>query len=415
MGSLAIIGAGPAGLMAAEAAAEKGVRVSVYDAMPSVGRKFLMAGKGGLNLTHSEALEVFLSRYGVRRPDLEPLLQSFGPDQLRAWALGLGVETFVGSSGRVFPRDFKAAPLLRAWLHRLRGLGVRFHVRYRWLGWNDDGALRFLTPRGEVPLRVDAIVLALGGGSWPQLGSDAAWVPWLQAKGIDIRPLRPSNCGFEVAWSEHFKARFAGQPVKSVVGCFRASGGELWRQQGELTVTEKGLEGGLIYTLSGVLRDEIEARGSAILSLDLAPQRTLRRLTQDLAGPRGKFSWTNFLRRRTGLDAVKLGLLREVASAEALANAAQTAETIKALPVPLVKSCSLENAISSAGGVAFESLDERLMLCRLPGIFCAGEMLDWEAPTGGYLLTACFASGKAAGMRAAEWLESCLPIRNHPG
>ncbi len=407
--TVAIVGGGPAGLMAAEALSRGGVRVDVYDAMPSVGRKFLLAGKGGLNLTHAEPREPFLSRYGTRRARIEPLLAAFGPEALRDWARGLGIDTFVGSSGRVFPVEEKAAPLLRAWLHRLRGAGVRFHVRHRWLGWDETdaeaGALRFAAPQGEQAVRADAVVLALGGGSWPQLGSDGAWVPLLMQRGVDVAALRPANCGFSIGWSEHFRTRFAGHPVKSVVASCADAAGVAWRKQGEFVVTENGVEGGLIYALSAPLRDGIAARGGAVLHLDLAPGRELPRLVDELSRPRGSRSLSGHLQSRIGLKGVKVGLLRELLPAEDFADPARLAAAIKALPLRLVAPRPLAEAISSAGGVAFEAVDEHLMIRALPGVFCAGEMLDWEAPTGGYLLTACFASGRAAGLGALDWLK----------
>jgi len=400
----AVIGGGPAGLMAAEALAGGGVRVDLYDAMPSVGRKFLLAGKGGLNLTHAEPREPFLSRYGERRARIEPLLDAFGPGALREWARGLGVDTFVGSSGRVFPVGEKAAPLLRAWLHRLREAGVRFHVRHRWRGWDAEGALRFETPQGERAVRADATVLALGGGSWPQLGSDGAWLPLLAQRGVEVAPLRPANCGFDVGWSEHFRTRFAGHPVKSVVASFTDTAGAVERRQGEFVVTANGVEGSLVYALSARLRDEIAASGVAVLQLDLAPGRELPRLVDELSRPRGSRSLSSHLQSRTGLKGVKAGLLREVLAAADFADPARLAAAIKDLPLRLVAPRPLAEAISSAGGVAFEALDDRLMVRAHPGVFCAGEMLDWEAPTGGYLLTACFASGRVAGKGALAWL-----------
>ncbi len=406
--SIAIIGAGPAGLMAAEAALEaaaRAVRVDVYDAMPSVGRKFLLAGKGGLNLTHAETPETFHARYGARRDRIAPLLEVFGPDALRAWAQALGVATFTGSSGRVFPAGMKAAPLLRAWLHRLRAAGVSIHVRHRWTGWDDDGALRFSTPRGERAVRADALVLALGGGSWPQLGSDGAWAPLLAQRGVAISPLLPSNCGFDAGWSEHFRMRFAGTPVKTAVASFTDRQGRRFHQEGEFIVTDTGVEGGLVYTLSAPLRDEIAAAGAATLHLDLAPGRDAPRLLEELAHPRGRRSLSSHIQSRTGLKGVKMGLLRELVPAADFADPARLATAIKALPLKLLAARPLAEAISSAGGVAFEALDERLMIRTLPGVFCTGEMLDWEAPTGGFLLTACFASGRAAGLGALRWLE----------
>ena len=402
MPHVAIIGGGPAGLMAAEQLAGiDGLKVAIFDAMPSVGRKFLMAGKGGMNITHAEPMSAFVGRYGERQAMIAPLLEAFGPQQLREWIGGLGIATFVGTSGRVFPTEMKAAPLLRAWLHRLREAGVRFHVRHRWLGWAADGSLRFATPGGEKVVAADATILALGGGSWAKLGSDGAWVPLLAARGIPLAPLRPANCGFDVAWSSHFSERFAGQPVKpvvaSVAGC---------RQQGEFNITAGGIEGGLIYALSAPLRDALETTGHATLHLDLAPGKTLERLRADLARPRGHDSLANHLRRRAGIEGVKAGLLRELLPFSASTATDVLAAAIKHLPLPVTAARPLDEAISTAGGVAFEALDEHLMLRDMPGVFCAGEMLDWEAPTGGYLLTACFATGRAAGEGAQAWLAS---------
>ena len=403
---IAIIGGGPAGLMAAEVARAAGVEVDLYDAMASVGRKFLLAGKGGLNLTHSEPSEKFLSRYGARRAQVEPLLASFGPDALLAWVRGLGIETFVGSSGRVFPKDLKAAPLLRTWLRRLRQSGVRFHMRHRWSGWDAQGAPCFVTPEGNRSVQADAVVLALGGGSWPKLGSDASWVPLLAGRGLQIAPLQPANCGFNVSWSEHFRTKFAGQPVKSVAIILRNdAGAESWHP-GEFVITETGVEGGVIYSVSAALRDEILAKGVATLRLDLAPDRDVPRLTHDLSRPRGKRTIATHLQRQAHIEGVKAGLLREVVSKEDFADPARLAAAIKSLPLRLVTPRPLEEAISTAGGVPFEALDRRLMVRKLPGIFCAGEMLDWEAPTGGYLLTACFASGRMAGAGAVAWLNN---------
>jgi len=402
--NIAIIGGGPAGLMAAEVASAAGEEVDLYDAMASVGRKFLLAGKGGLNLTHSESSEKFLSRYEARRTQIAPILASFAPDQLRTWARGLGIQTFIGTSGRIFPSDLKAAPLLRAWLRRLRKAGVQFHVRHRWIGWDEQGALLFTTPEGNRSVQADAVVLALGGGSWPKLGSDASWVPLLAGRGIHIAPLLPANCGFDVGWSEHFRTKFAGHPVKSVAIIVRnAAGAESWHP-GEFIITETGVEGGVIYTVSAVLRDEILAKGSATLRLDLAPDRDVPRLTHDLSRPRGKRTMATHLQRQAHIEGVKAGLLREVVSKEDFVDPARLATAIKSLPLRLAAPRPLEEAISTAGGVPFESLDEQLMVRTLPGVFCAGEMLDWEAPTGGYLLTACFATGQTAGAGAVTWL-----------
>jgi uncharacterized flavoprotein (TIGR03862 family) len=402
---IAIIGGGPAGLMAAEAASAAGAQVDLYDAMASVGRKFLLAGKGGLNLTHSELSEKFLTRYGARRVQIEPFLASFGPDALRAWAHGLGINTFVGSSGRVFPKDLKAAPLLRAWLRRLRQDCVRFHMRHRWSGWDEQGALRFATSEGDLSVQADAVVLALGGGSWPKLGSDGGWVPLLTGRGIHIVPLQPANCGFDVGWSEHFRTKFAGHPVKSVAIVMRNNtGAESWHP-GEFVITETGVEGGVMYAVSASLREEILVRGVATLRLDLAPDRDVPRLTHDLSRPRGKRTVATHLQRQAHIEGVKAGLLREVISKEDFTDPARLAAAIKALPLRLIAPRPLEEAISTAGGVPFEALDARLMIRALPGVFCAGEMLDWEAPTGGYLLTACFATGHASGTGALEWLK----------
>ena len=401
-----VIGGGPAGLMAAEVLAAGGAQVDVYDSMPSLGRKFLMAGKGGLNLTHAEAYEPFLARYGVRRPHIEPLLNAFGPDALREWARGLGVETFVGSSGRVFPTGMKAAPLLRKWLHRLREAGVKVHVRHRWIGWSADAALQFATPPGEHSADADVVVLALGGGSWARLGSDAAWVAVLEQRGIQVSPLQPANCGFDIGWSEHFRSRFAGHPLKSVVASFTDSAGVTHRRQGECIITDTGIEGGLAYALSAPLRDEIASKGAAVIHLDLLPGREPSRVLQEIAHPRGAKSLSTHLQSRLGIKGVKAGLLREAVPREALGDPARLAAALKALPLRLVATRPIDEAISTAGGVAFEALDERLMIRAVPGVFCAGEMLDWEAPTGGYLLTACFASGRAAGVGALAWLDS---------
>ena len=401
---IAIIGGGPAGLMAAEAGSAAGAHVELYDAMASVGRKFLLAGRGGLNLTHSEPSEKFLSRYGARRAQIAPLLASFGPDAVRAWARGLGIETFVGSSGRVFPTDLKAAPLLRAWLRRLRKAGVQFHVKHRWIGWDEQEALRFATPEGDRSVHADAVVLALGGGSWPKLGSDAMWVPLLAGRGLHIAPLQPANCGFDVGWSEHFLTKFSGHPVKSVAIIVRNDAGAEFWHPGEFVITETGVEGGVIYAVSASFRDEILAKGVATLRLDLAPDRDMPRLIHDLSRPRGKRTVATHLQRQAHIEGVKAGLLREVVSKEDFSDPARLAAAIKALPLRLAAPRPLEEAISTAGGVPFNALDERLMARALPGLFCAGEMLDWEAPTGGYLLTACFATGQVAGAGAVAWL-----------
>jgi uncharacterized flavoprotein (TIGR03862 family) len=399
--SVAVIGAGPAGLMAAEVLSQAGREVHVFDAMPSAGRKFLLAGKGGLNLTHSEPFDVFASRYGSRRADVEPWLRAFGPEALSAWAHGLGIETFVGSSGRVFPKDMKAAPLLRAWLHRLRAAGVQFHTRHRFLGWSQDGALRFATPQGESESRYEAVVLALGGASWARLGSDGAWVPLLRSRGVAIAPLQPANCGFDVqgGWSAYFAGRFAGQPFKSAAIRF----GDFHRK-GEFVATATGVEGSLIYAASALLRDEIQAHGSATFELDLLPDRTPAQVLAEVAHPRGSRSLSSHLKSRLGIDGIKFALLHETLTAQELQDPIRVAAAIKAVSLTLSAARAIDEAISTAGGVAFSALDERLMLRELPGVFCAGEMLDWEAPTGGYLLTACMASGRVAARGAIDYL-----------
>jgi len=403
---VAIIGGGPAGLMAAEVLGQAGVNVDLYDAMPSVGRKFLLAGVGGMNITHAEDYAAFVSRYAERAGDLRPLLDAFSPDSLREWIHGLGIDTFVGSSGRVFPSDMKAAPLLRAWLKRLRESGVQLHTRQRWLGWDEHGALRIAGPQGETQVEADATLLALGGGSWARLGSDGAWVPLLQNRGIAIAPLQPANCGFEVAgWSEHLREKFAGAPLKTVS---LALPGEAPRK-GEFVLTATGIEGSLVYALSAPIRNTINRDGAATVLLDLLPDRTLTQIASALARPRGSQSMAKHLHRQLKLDGVKAALLRELTDTTTFQAPQALAAAIKALPIRLVRPRPLDEAISSAGGVPFEDLDEGLMLRRLPGVFCAGEMLDWEAPTGGYLLTACFASGRAAAEGMLRWLRANVP------
>ncbi len=401
---VAVIGGGPSGLMAAEVLAAAGVRVDLYDAMPSVGRKFLLAGIGGLNITHGEDYELFCSRYGDRRAHLQPLLDRFPPAALRDWAHGLGIETFVGSSGRVFPTQMKAAPLLRAWLHRLREAGVRFHARHRWLGWDDDGAVRLSRPGDPLSIRPAATVLALGGASWPKLGSDGAWVPLLRQRGVGVAPLQSANCGFDVPWSEHLRRRFAGAPVKSVALTFTDVHGRTECRQGEMSISEHGVEGGLIYAFSRPLRDCLNARGSATFHLDLLPAWSAGRVLAEVGHPRGSRSLSSHLRSRLGIGGVKSALLHEMLGKEQLADCAVLAGALKSLPITVQAARPIEEAISSAGGVRFDGLDERLMLKTLPGVFVAGEMLDWEAPTGGYLLTACFASGVRAAEGVLDWL-----------
>ena len=398
---VAVIGAGPAGLMAAEAASACGASVLVFDAMASCARKYLLAGKGGLNLTHAEALPQFVARYGLAQVRLASLLEEFGPARLREFAAGLGIDTFVGSSGRVFPRDMKAAPLLRRWLHRLRKRGVHFHMHHAWRGWDENGALHFDTPAGARAVTARSTVLALGGGSWPRLGSDGAWTALLAARGVPLAPLLPSNCGFDVTWSDYFRTRYAGVPVKPLAASCETLNGGRHGQRGEFVVTAGGIEGSLVYALSAPLRDCLARDGVAELALDLLPDHAPARVEQVLARPRGKRSVSAWLKRGLGLEGVKLALLREVLPREAFDDPARLARSIKTLPLRLTATRPLVEAISSAGGVRLDALDEGLMLRDLPGVFCAGEMLDWEAPTGGYLLTAAFSTGHRAGSAAA--------------
>ncbi|MFL6673601.1 MAG: TIGR03862 family flavoprotein [Massilia sp.] len=401
---VAIVGGGPAGLMAAEVLAAGGAGVDLYDAMPSVGRKFLLAGKGGMNITHAEPYPDFVGRYGKRSAEVAAWLEDFGPQAVRDWIHGLGIDTFVGTSGRVFPADMKAAPLLRAWLHRLREAGVQFHRRHRWLGWR-DGQLRFATAGGEHLVHADATILALGGGSWARLGSDGAWVPLLAAESVEVAPLAPSNCGFDTGWSEHFSSRHAGQPLSTVAITYLDANGARARRQGQFVVTSTGIEGSLVYALSAPLRDQILADGSATIWLDLAPDHDEQRVAAEVMRPRGSRSMSSHLQSRLGIKGVKAGLLRECLSMEEYGDPARLAAAIKMLPLVLRRARPIDEAISSAGGVRFEALDgQGAMLRARPGVFVAGEMIDWEAPTGGYLLTACFASGRTAGRGALAWL-----------
>lgn len=402
--TLAIIGGGPAGLMAAETARAAGLSVDLYEAKGSVGRKFLIAGKGGMNLTHSEPRPAFDARYRERANEVGAWLDQFDAHALRAWAAGLGVDTFVGSSGRVFPTDLKAAPLLRGWVRRLKDQGVRFHVHHRWTGWDDAGALRLDTPDGPRSITADATVLALGGASWPQLGSDGAWQAWLGARGVPVSPLKPANCGFDIDFSAHM-ARHAGAPLKPVVAHWRDAMGQAHAQQGECVLTETGIEGSVVYAIAPDLREAIERDGRARLELDLAPGRDLARLVTALSRPRKGRSIGEHLRRATGIAGAKAALVFEALDAAARNDPAQLAAAIHRLPLVLQRARPVAETISSAGGVSLETLDASLMLKVLPGVFCAGEMLDWEAPTGGYLLTACFASGRRAAKGAAAWLQ----------
>lgn len=439
-----VIGAGPAGLMAAEVLAQAGVAVHVVDAMPSVGRKLLLAGRGGLNLTHSEAPDLFMRRYSASNesatpPDwLLPVLQDFGGAQLCAWAHNLGISTFVGSSGRVFPADMKAAPLLRAWLSRLRAAGVQFHMRHRWLGVDNQGTMRFATPQGEVSITPRTTVLALGGASWARLGSDGRWVPLLSAHGVAVAPLQPANCGFDVlrehvdnvhntetrraflqelmgqntvpppaeltGWTPHFANRFAGQPFKSVALRFTDHLGQTWHKKGEFVATAKGVEGSLIYAASRLLRDTIAAQGHATFTLDLLPDHSPEKILTELRHPRGSRSLSSHLKSRLGIDGIKASLLHEQLSPATIANPIALAAAIKAVPITAIAPRPIDEAISTAGGVSASALTDQLMLRNLPGVFCAGEMLDWEAPTGGYLLTACWATGLRAGQGALAYL-----------
>lgn len=405
---VAIIGGGPAGLMAAEALSLAGVQVDVYDAMPSFGRKFLQAGIGGLNITHSEPYDAFCMRYGDCQSQLQAILDRLPPSAVCSWVKGLGIETFVGSSGRVFPKEMKAAPLLRAWLHRLRSAGVRLHVRHRWSGWDNDGGLLLTNTDGEISIKPQATILALGGASWPQLGSDGAWVPWLQSRGVNIAPLQSANCGFEVVWSEHLRSKFAGSPIKSVALTFTDVQGRTERRVGEMIIGAHGVEGSLIYAFSRSLREYINAHDRATFTLDLAPGYETDRLLAEVSHPRGARSISSHLKSRIGITGIKMALLHEVLSKEQLGDAATLAASIKSLPITVHATRPIAEAISTAGGVCFSSVDNNLMLKVLPGVFVAGEMMDWEATTGGYLLTASLGTGLSAGMGVLEWLRATV-------
>jgi uncharacterized flavoprotein (TIGR03862 family) len=399
----AIIGGGPAGLMAADVLARGGVAVTIYERMPSVGRKFLLAGRGGLNLTHGEPLETFLPHYREAAPHLRAAIDAFSPADLQAFSAELGQETFVGSSGRVFPAGLKTSPLLRAWLRRLGEMGVRLKLRHHWQGWDEDGALRFGTPDGMLRVDAEATILALGGASWPHLGSDGGWTAPLQQAGIGVAPLRASNSGFRVSWSDVFRDRFAGEPLKGVELAFGGA-----RLRGEAMITRQGIEGGAIYALSPELREAIASEGAAVVQINLRPDVGLPDLEMRLSAPREKRSLSNWLRKQAKLQPVGIGLIQEVAHAAASPLSAMTpedlAKLIKAVPIRLTGPTPIARAISTAGGVAFSAIDERFMLKARPGTFVAGEMLDWEAPTGGYLLQAVFATGAAAARGALEWL-----------
>jgi uncharacterized flavoprotein (TIGR03862 family) len=407
---VAIIGAGPAGLMAAEVLARGGADVTVYDAMPSVGRKFLMAGRGGLNLTHSEGLPAFLARYGEAMPHLAAAIDAFPPHALREWSEELGQPTFVGSSGRVFPKAFKASPLLRAWLRRLDSIGVQFRLRHRWIGSDDDGRLSFLTPEGKRAFEADATVLALGGASWPRLGSDGAWVETLAARGVTISQLKAANCGFTVAWSDIFRDRFEGHPLKGIALSFGSHS-----LRGEAMITRTGLEGGAIYALSAELREAVAGSGQATLHIGLRPDLEMQDLMAQLSRPRGRQSLSNFLRKAVHLSPAAIGLLQEAAIVSGVAlsslSTASLAGLINAVPIKLEGPAPIARAISTAGGISFDEIDTDYMIRRLPGVFAAGEMLDWEAPTGGYLLQASFATGAAAGRGVLNWLNGVKPSK----
>lgn len=429
---VAIVGAGPAGLMAAEVLAAQGRSVQVFDAKASVGRKFLLAGKGGLNLTHSEDFAAFVQRFGSAGAALQPMLEAFGSQQVCEWVQGLGLETFVGTSGRVFPTDMKAAPLLRAWMTRLRQMGVRFHMRHHWAGWGENGALQFTSETGPVEVQARAVVLAVGGGSWARLGSDGAWMPWLAERGIAVAALQPSNCGFDVGaqqpaqaetrrdflkdlvgngpvtaaggWTPFFTERFAGQPFKSVAIRFADSQGQVFQRRGEFVATQTGVEGSLIYAVSSLLREEINRTGRATFHLDLLPAFSDAKVLEAVRHPRGSRSLSSHLKGRLGLDGVKAAVLREVLDKAAMEDPVRLAHAIKALPITVVAARPIDEVISTAGGVRWDAVDAQLMSTQQPGLFFAGEMLDWEAPTGGYLLTACMATGR----RAAQGVEQFL-------
>jgi uncharacterized flavoprotein (TIGR03862 family) len=401
--NVAIIGGGPAGLMAAEVLSQAGISVDLYDAMQSVGRKLLLAGIGGLNITHSEDYQQFCARYGAEQSLLQSSLDQFTPEALRAWVHALGIDTFVGTSGRVFPKEMKAAPLLRAWLHRLRQQGVRFHVRHRWQGWAVDGALKLNGPEGELQIKPDATILALGGASWPKLGSDGSWVSLLEAQGVHTSPLQSANCGFEVPWSALLKQKFSGEPLKSIAIRFTDHTGHVHHRQGECMVSREGIEGSLVYALSRPLRETINATGSATLYIDLAPDRPTEKVL-DMLCRRGSKSLSSYLKSVLGFNGVKTALLYEVLSKEQINDLKTLAAPVKALPITVHAARPIAEAISTAGGISFSDINQDFMIKKLPGVFVAGEMLDWEAPTGGYLLTGCLATGRKAGHGALNWL-----------
>ena len=401
--TVAIIGGGPSGLMAAEVLANAGCSVDVYEAMPTLGRKFLRAGLGGLNITHSEPFEKFCTRYTDRQQEMQAFLERFTPAALQEWVHELGISTFIGSSGRIFPKEMKSAPLLRIWVQRLRRTGVRFHMKHRWIGF-EGRALKITAPDHELIIEADAAILALGGASWPQLGSDGAWVPWLEERGIKIAPWQSANCGFDLSWSEHLLKKYSGAPLKSVALSFTNLDGVTNSKRGELLIANYGVEGSLIYAFSREIRDYINVHGKATFYLDLYPDRSTARLLADLARPRGSRSLSRHLQACLGKDDLKRALLFEFLDREQMKAPSKLAAFAKALPVTVRSTRPLCEAISSSGGVRFESLDSKLMLRDLPGVFVAGEMIDWEAPTGGYLLTGCLATGFCAGQAVLDWL-----------
>lgn len=406
--TVAIVGGGPAGLIAADLLSREGHQVDLFDAMPSVGRKFLLAGRGGLNLTHSEPLPAFIRRYSEGQDRLRPVLTEFGPDHVRQWAADLGIDTFVGTSGRVFPTDMKAAPLLRAWLHRMRQQGVRFHMRHRWTGWTDASrsTMTFDGPHGVQTVKATATLLALGGGSWARLGSDGRWVRTLTQIGLSVTPLQASNCGFDVAkgWTDHLRTKFAGQPIKPVAINFRHGNGQVDRQQGEFVLTETGVEGSLIYAFSARIRQAIAQQGQSTIELDLLPAHTPEQVLAEVARPRGPRSLSTHLKSRLGIQGLKMALLFEVLSKEQLNDSASLAHAIKHLPITLKQARPIDEAISTSGGVVWSEVNDQLMSTQHPGLFFAGEMLDWDAPTGGYLLTACMSTGVRSARGISAWL-----------
>jgi len=403
---VAVIGGGPAGLMACEVLVEAGITVNLYESMPTLGRKFLRAGLGGLNITHSEDFDKFCSRYEDKQSHLQKYLDTFSPEALRKWVHELGINTFVGTSGRVFPTEMKAAPLLRAWVHRLRGAGVNFHFNYKWCGFSNGGRLEFDTPKGKIGITADAIVLALGGASWPQLGSTGAWAPWLQEREVEVSRWQSANCGFDVSWTKLMQDKFAGEPLKAISLTFAGVDGITRTKQGELLIKEYGVEGSLIYAFSKQIREYLNVHGEAVILIDLVPDKSFDQVLKALMRPRGSRSISRHLQNCLGDNALKKALLFETVSKDQIADMQFVAKTIKALPIKLIRARPINEAISSAGGVSFESVDDNLMLKKLPGIFVSGEMLDWEAPTGGYLLTACFATGRAAGIGVKKWLKN---------